>query len=229
MWKYMPIPLWREEEKSHSWVAWLKLPWFYSITRWLQKNCTATAGIWGTFTLTVHYFKGARFVRLSFLPYLKTLLQWNSETLNYHFWPTVSWHENPGFVSTKYDTGLVCWVKRNEESHTDLITVTFECSEESHRKLQKSQKLPKTPLKNKSTLKLEKPTGNQKFSVATVLRELSLTTNGYTDDGLLLAGSGLSYDIACGIKLSSDSHHTPEQSSMHNTTNMNFTWFWDLI
>lgn len=68
-----------------------------------------------------------------------------TQILNYNFWPTVSCHENPGFVSAKYDTGLVCRVKRDEESHTDLITVTFECSEKRHRKSLKAKNSPKHP------------------------------------------------------------------------------------
>lgn len=62
-------------------------------------------------------------------------------------------------------------------------------------KVTKGQKFPKTPLK----IKLEKPTGKQKFKVTTVFRELFLTITGYTDDGLLLASSGLSHDIVCGF------------------------------
>lgn len=135
-----------------SWVAWFKLPWLYTAL-WdgCRKNCIATAGIWVTFTLTVHYLKGQD---LSGSPSYFTSRHCcsNSKTVNYHFWPTVSWHENPGFGSTKYDTGLVCWVKRNEKSHTDLIIVTPECSGKKSQKVTKNQKLPKTSLKKLKSL-----------------------------------------------------------------------------
>lgn len=85
-----------------SWVAWFKLPWFYTA---LRDGCRKTALPLQVLrvTFTLHYFKGQD---LSGSPsYLTSRRCSNSETVNYPFWPTVSWQENPGFISIRYATG----------------------------------------------------------------------------------------------------------------------------